>query len=69
MESTPFHLQFLPLRILAEGSYGQVVLCVRLKQTDLKILDEFQVAFQVGERVAVKIFVHPDYPNQNDRSE
>lgn len=49
-------MKYLPLRILAEGSYGKVLLAVRLHAITKK-------QFKVGEKVAIKMFIHPVWPS------
>ena len=49
-------MKYLPLRILAEGSYGKVLLAVRLHSLNKK-------QFRVGKKVAIKMFIHPVWPS------
>jgi serine/threonine protein kinase len=42
---------------LAEGSYGQVILAVRLHKVQSQNAQDLQ--FQIGQKVAIKIFIHP----------
>jgi len=46
-----FHLNYLPIKMLAEGSYGKVILAVQLHHID-------QSSFKFGPHVAIKIFMH-----------
>ena len=55
-DTSAFHMKYLPLRILAEGSYGKVLLAVRLHSISKK-------QFKVGEKVAIKMFIHPVWPS------
>jgi len=53
-QEQPFHQRFLPLKTLAEGSYGQVILAIGLEQVE--------GAFKLLNYVAIKIFIHPELP-------
>ena len=59
----PFHQKYLPLKLLAEGSYGQVILAATLKS---HVDEHGNAAFVIDKPVAIKVFKYPEMPEDSD---
>lgn len=69
---TDFMYKYLPIEVLARGSYGQVILAVRLHPSQ-RPSDHLQQSgehvYKVGKKVAVKLILPPQMRAGDDESQ